>query len=140
VRDREPVFTPAPTLPVDVKLDQDETPRTEVQLADFEVADEVRRLLLQLDERKDWVMDKIEVRGGLPRRIVFAVPLPGGVAHPSTGRLMRRKKWPKRAGRVEDWAGQLTGRALIRVGWPYEYENESAPVHMLHVGRVKRPE
>jgi hypothetical protein len=91
VRDREPVFTPAPTLPVDVKLDQDETPRTEVQLADFEVADEVRRLLLQLDERKDWVMDKIEVRGGLPRRIVFAVPLPGGVA-PSVNRAANAKE------------------------------------------------
>src|ERR1700676_2701016 len=76
LRNREPIFIPAPTLLVDVKLDQDETPRPEVQLADFEVAEEVRRLLLQLDEMKDGIIDKIEVRGGLPRRIVFALPLP----------------------------------------------------------------
>jgi len=75
LRNREPIFTPAPILLVDVKLDQDESSRPEVQLDDFEVSGEVRRLLLQLDEIRDGRIDKIEVRGGLPRRLVFSLQL-----------------------------------------------------------------
>ena len=76
VCDREPIFTPAPVLVADVKLDHDETPRSEAALIDFEIAHEVRRLLVRLDEMQDGRIDKIEIRGGLPRRIVLSLQLP----------------------------------------------------------------
>jgi hypothetical protein len=76
VRGREPMFTPAPLLLVDVKLDQDESVRLEVELTDFEVAGEIRRLLLQLNEIEDGKIERIEVRGGLPRRVMFSLRLP----------------------------------------------------------------
>src|SRR5260370_9529065 len=76
VRDREPIYVPSPGVLVDVKLDHDEAPRPEGALVDFEVAGEVRRLLLRLDEVKDGRIDKIEVRGGLPRRVVLSLQLP----------------------------------------------------------------
>jgi hypothetical protein len=76
VRDREPIFAPAPVLLADVKLDHDETARSEAALVDFEIADEVRRLLIRLEEIKNGTIDKIEVRGGLPRRIVLSLQLP----------------------------------------------------------------
>jgi hypothetical protein len=75
LRNREPVFTPGPSLLVDLKLDQHQSLRPEAQLADFELSEEVQCLLLQLDEMKDGRIAKIEVRGGLPRRIVFSLPL-----------------------------------------------------------------
>jgi hypothetical protein len=76
VRDREPLFSPAPGVLVDVKLDHDEGPRPEAALDDFEIAGEVRRLLLKLDGMNDGKIDKIEVRGGLPRRVVLYLQLP----------------------------------------------------------------
>ena len=75
VRDHQPIYLPAPDVLVDVKLDHDEGPRPEMELDDFEVAGEVSRLLVRLDAMKDGRIDKIEVRGGLPRRVVMALPL-----------------------------------------------------------------
>ena len=50
--------------------------RLEVELTDFEVAGEIRRLLLQLNEIEDGNIERSEVRGGLPRRVMFSLRLP----------------------------------------------------------------
>jgi len=75
VRDSEPVFSPPPVVAVDVKLDADEGPRAEVDLPDFELCDEVWRLMARLDDLKNATIDRIEVRAGIPRRIVFERPI-----------------------------------------------------------------
>ena len=48
----EPTFTRAPTVLVDVKLDQDEGSRPEVDLLDFELCGELRRLMSRFDSIK----------------------------------------------------------------------------------------
>ena len=40
-------------------------------MADFELAHEVRRLLDQLDEIENGEIERIEIRAGVPRRLVF---------------------------------------------------------------------
>ena len=76
VVDGEPKFTPAPTVLLDVKLDQDEGPRPEVELPDFELCSELRRLMSRIDEIQNGTIERLEVRGGLPRRLVFESRLP----------------------------------------------------------------
>jgi hypothetical protein len=82
VRDSEPVFEPWPVTVRDVKLERDEAPRPELDLADFVVSDEVVRLLRALDGMKCGTIRHIEVRTGLPRRmhvesqVVAGQPIP----------------------------------------------------------------
>ena len=71
VRDREPAFSPPPLVLVDAKLDADEGPRPELDLTDFELSDEVRRLICRLDKIKNGTISRLEVRGGIPRRMIF---------------------------------------------------------------------
>lgn len=71
VEDGEPVFDPVPTVLKDVKLDSDEGPRPELALADFVVSDEVVRLLSRLDEMNCGTVRRVEVRAGIPRRLVI---------------------------------------------------------------------
>jgi hypothetical protein len=71
ISDCEPVLTPSPVVVLDVKLDSGREPRPEVDLADFELAHEVRRLLDQLDEIENGEIERIEIRAGVPRRLVF---------------------------------------------------------------------
>lgn len=75
----EPTFTPAPTMLVDVKLDQDEGSRPELELPDFELCHEVRRLLRRIDGIKNGKVARLEIRGGVPRRVVFEAPITGGL-------------------------------------------------------------
>lgn len=75
VRDSEPVFSSPPVVTVDVKLDADEGPRAQVDLPDFELCDEVRRLMARLDDLKNATIERIDVRGGIPRRILFERPI-----------------------------------------------------------------
>jgi hypothetical protein len=72
VRRSEPVFDPAPVMVKDVKLDRDDEPRPELELGDFTVSDEVSRLLVLLDKLESGSVRFIEIRAGLPRRVVFA--------------------------------------------------------------------
>jgi hypothetical protein len=74
VRDSEPVFSPPPVVSVEVKLDIDDCTRSEVGLADFGLPRETLRLMAQLDEIQNGVIEKIEVRAGIPRRLVFSFP------------------------------------------------------------------
>lgn len=67
----EPSFSPAPVAVVDVKLDHDESPRPEIELRDFELCHEVRRLLDQVKQIENGEIERIEVRAGVPRRLLF---------------------------------------------------------------------
>jgi len=72
VRDAEPVFgEPAPVVVIDAKLDKQEEPRPELALKDFELREQVRRLMARLDDVKNGAILRIEVRAGIPRRVVF---------------------------------------------------------------------
>src|ERR1035441_3054741 len=55
----------------DVKLDADDEPRSEGLLVDFVLGDEVLRLLRLLDEMSCGTIRHVEVRAGIPRRIVL---------------------------------------------------------------------
>jgi hypothetical protein len=72
IRDGEPVFLdPEPTVLVDVKLDGDEGERPEADLADFTLRQEVRRFLAHLEQLKNGTVERVELRNGIPRRIVI---------------------------------------------------------------------
>jgi hypothetical protein len=74
VESAEPVFNPPPMLLKDVKLDSDEAPRSEMTLVDFVLGDEVLRLLRLLDDMRLGTVRRIEVRAGIPRRILWETP------------------------------------------------------------------
>ena len=71
VRQAEPVFDPFPVTLKDVKLDKIEEPRPELALADFVLSSEVSRMLDLLDEIKCGAIRLIEVREGIPRRMLL---------------------------------------------------------------------
>jgi hypothetical protein len=71
VRGSEPVLDPPPRVLADWKLNAENNIRPEANLADFKLADEVRRLMGHFDELRSCRVQQIEVRAGVPRRIVF---------------------------------------------------------------------
>ena len=71
IKNGDPIFQPQPTALVDVKLDADEGPRPETALADFELRDEVRRLMTRLTELQNGTIVRIEIRAGIPRRLTI---------------------------------------------------------------------
>jgi hypothetical protein len=75
VCNREPVFNPPPTLLLDIKLDTDPSGRPESELADFALCDEVCRLLDRLDQMQTGRIQRIEVRAGIPRRVLIEAKL-----------------------------------------------------------------
>jgi hypothetical protein len=79
IKDGEPTFTPAPIVLVDVKLDQDDGPRSEVELRDFELCSELRRLMGRIDAIKEGKVARLEIRGGIPRRVIFESTISGRV-------------------------------------------------------------
>jgi hypothetical protein len=54
----------------DIKLDAEERPRGELAAADFTLCTEARRLMSVLDSIQNGKISKIEVRAGVPRRLV----------------------------------------------------------------------
>ena len=78
ITDGEPTFTPAPTVLVDVKLDQDEGPRPEVELRDFELCGELRRLMNRIEGIKNGKVARLEIRAGVPRRVIFESTIKSG--------------------------------------------------------------
>jgi hypothetical protein len=74
VENSEPVCDPPPVTLKDVKLDSDEAPRPELALADFVLSAEVFRLMRRLDEMKLGTVRRVEVRGGVPRRVLVESP------------------------------------------------------------------
>lgn len=71
IKNGDPVFNPEPIVLLDVKLDADEGERPEVALADFTLRTEVRRLLAHLDQLQNGTVERIEVRSGVPRRVII---------------------------------------------------------------------
>jgi hypothetical protein len=71
VRDSEPVYDPPPLLVFDTKLNRDDNPRPELELADFELRADVLRLMAQLDRAESGVFQRIEVQAGLPQRVLL---------------------------------------------------------------------
>ena len=71
IKDREPVLDPGPVVLFDIKLDSEERPRLELDSADFLLCAETIRLMALLDQIKNGKISKLEVRAGIPRRIVY---------------------------------------------------------------------
>ena len=78
VRDADPIFDDASVVIIDAKLDKEEVPRPELDLVDFELCAEVRRLISLLDKLKHGTIQRLEVRAGIPRRLVLASRFPTG--------------------------------------------------------------
>ena len=72
VRCGAPVFDPKPTVTVDIRLDSEEGARPEIELPDFVLRDEVRRLMAHFAQLGDGLVERMEIRAGLPRRVVIA--------------------------------------------------------------------
>ena len=70
VEHAEPVFDPPPLVLRDVKLDSDEG-RPEFALEDFVVGEEIVRLMRRLNEMEGGLLRRVEVRAGIPRRIMI---------------------------------------------------------------------
>jgi hypothetical protein len=72
IRDREPILKgPHPVVFADVRLDVEERSRDELSLPDFVLCAEFTRLLSILNEIANGEISKIEIRGGVPRRITI---------------------------------------------------------------------
>lgn len=69
----QPVFGTRTDIFVELKLDADEKPRPELNLDDFVLSIEILRLFSRLDAIRDGVVEHLEVRAGIPRRIVLRV-------------------------------------------------------------------
>ena len=72
VRDADPVFDPHKIVVlVDEKLDVNDAPRPESELTDFDLATELCPVMMRrLDEIRNGIIERLEVRGGIPRRVV----------------------------------------------------------------------
>jgi hypothetical protein len=75
IRNCEPTFNPQPSVLIDIKLDLDETPRPESMLDDFVLCAEICRLLAKFDEVKNGTIERIEIRAGIPRRLILRARL-----------------------------------------------------------------
>jgi hypothetical protein len=71
IHERQPVFEPPPPVILDLKLDGTGESRPETVLADFQLPAEVFRLMEILDGFFSGTIESIEVRAGIPRRVVF---------------------------------------------------------------------
>ena len=72
IRDKEPILnSPHAMVLADVRLDVEERSRHELSLPDFVLCAEFDRLLSILDEITNGEISKIEIRGGVPRRITI---------------------------------------------------------------------
>ena len=75
VQDSEPMFNPSPTVLIDLRLEVAQEARLEIGLSDFVLCDEVCKFLGRLDRLKNARIERIEVRAGTPRRILYELPL-----------------------------------------------------------------
>jgi hypothetical protein len=73
LQDGDPVLESTSVL-ADERLDRPAEPRPEIGLTDFVLCEEWRRLLARLDQIRDGIIEGIDVRAGIPRRMVFELP------------------------------------------------------------------
>jgi len=75
IRDGEPVFSPVPRVFLELKLDGEDRPRPEAGTGRFLLRTQVGRFLTQLAQLQDGTVECIEIRHGLPfRMVVEAMP------------------------------------------------------------------
>ena len=77
VRGGQPIFEPAPVVVYDWKLEGDDPARLELNAADFDLRSEVCRMLAKLDQVGNGWIERIDVRAGLPRRMLIELPTQG---------------------------------------------------------------
>lgn len=71
IRNGEPEFSPPPLVLVELKLDREDGPRPERCLEQFQLLEQVVRFFDQLARLGDGTIECIEVRHGLPFRMVI---------------------------------------------------------------------
>jgi len=69
----EPVFSEETEVLLDLKLDGDDRPRPEHALSDFALCAEIVRLFAELEVIREGVIENVEVRAGVPRRIAIKI-------------------------------------------------------------------
>jgi hypothetical protein len=79
VKAGEPVFGSLSQILVDLRLDVDEVRRPEAVLADFVLGREMRRLVGEIERIENGRIARIEIRAGLPRRILYEMPVDGSL-------------------------------------------------------------
>ena len=89
VRHSEPVFDPQPVVAIDLKLDTEQGAREETDLADFRLPPEIDRLMATFDDIGSGKIIRIEIRAGIPRRVVF---------EQRHSALLRLPGWPETPG------------------------------------------
>lgn len=70
IRNGEPVFQPAPRITQDIKIGGENGPRPELALEDFALKSPVLELFDHLARIGDGTVDSLEVKYGMPFRIV----------------------------------------------------------------------
>lgn len=71
IKQGDPVLNPLPIVLIDFKLEGTDSPRPEVALADFALREEAIRLIDRLDQMCNGVIERLEIRSGIPRRVVI---------------------------------------------------------------------
>jgi hypothetical protein len=74
VRAGEPVLAPPPRVVRDVKFGGENGPRAEFGAGDFRLKAQAAELFAYLDDLRDGTIDVIEVKNGLPFRMLLAAP------------------------------------------------------------------
>jgi hypothetical protein len=78
IRNGEPRFSPAPRVFVELKLDSADGPRPETCLSDFALRRPLDRFFEQVARLEDGTIERIDIRHGLPFRMVIEAT-PAGV-------------------------------------------------------------
>lgn len=71
VRDGQPVFNPPPRIIHEIKIAGENNPRSGLPAADFELKHQVLELFDHLTRLQTGKLESIEVRHGLPSRIIL---------------------------------------------------------------------
>lgn len=67
----QPVLAPPPRIVREIKLGGENGPRPEAAIDDFALKSQVVELFRTLDDRRDGVIDVLEIKHGLPFRLVI---------------------------------------------------------------------
>jgi hypothetical protein len=71
----EPQLDPSPRIVCEIKLDGENESRPELALPDFQLTQEVLQLFSRMEKLGSGFVQRIEVRAGIPRRILIEMPL-----------------------------------------------------------------
>jgi len=69
-QDQEPLFDPPPRIVREIKFGGENGPRPEVSMADFLLKKQVVELFAFFDERRNGTVDVLEIKYGLPFRVI----------------------------------------------------------------------